>query len=95
MYGLIGKIRAVEGRRAALVAALSAGTTAMPGNLSYVVAEDASDSDLIWVTEIWNDEASHKASLALPEVQDAIKIGRPLIAGFDMVATTRPVSGAR
>lgn len=95
MHGLIGRIRARPGQRAALIAALSAGTEAMPGNLAYVVSEDSADADLIWVTEVWDSEASHRASLQLPAVQEAIRIGRPLIAGFETVATTRPVAGVR
>ena len=92
-YGLIGKIRAKPGERAALIAALSGGTSAMPGNLLYLIAEDATDTDLIWVTEAWDSEASHRASLQLPAVQEAIRVGRPLIAGFETVATMRPVAG--
>jgi quinol monooxygenase YgiN len=77
-----------------LIAALGAGSEAMPGNISYVVAEDAADPEGIWVTEVWDSEASHKASLALPQVQEAIRRGRPLIAKFETVATTRPLHGA-
>lgn len=92
-YGLIGKIRAKPGQRGVLVEALGGGTGAMPGNLLYLVAEDAADLDLIWVTEVWNSEASHRASLQLPAVQEAIRRGRPAIASFETVATMRPVSG--
>jgi quinol monooxygenase YgiN len=94
MYGLIGTIRAKAGERDALIGALGGGGEPMPGNLSYVVAEDAAESDLIWVTETWDSEASHRASLALPRVQEAIRRARPLIAGLERVATTRPVSVA-
>lgn len=92
-YGLIGKIVAKPGGRAALIEALGAGTGAMPGNLLYVIAEDAAQGDTIWVTEVWDSEASHRASLKLPAVQEAIRRGRPLIASFETVATTRVVGG--
>jgi quinol monooxygenase YgiN len=92
-YGLIGRIKAQPGKRAELAAALAEGTGQMPGCLSYVVAEDASDPDTLWVTEVWDSEASHKASLKLPQVRAAIAKGRPLIAGFDTIATTRPIAG--
>lgn len=65
----------------------------MPGCLSYVIAEDVADENGIWVTEIWNSDESHRASLGLPAVKDAIAKARPLIAGFDKVAATRPVAG--
>ena len=93
MYGLIGKMRAQPGQRDALIAILLEGTGAMPGCLAYVVAKDAQDADAIWITETWQDQASHKASLALPAVQAAIARGRPLIAGFGERFETEPVGG--
>jgi quinol monooxygenase YgiN len=93
MYGLIGKMRAVAGQRDALVAILLDGVSGMPGCLSYVVAQDPSDADAIWVTEVWDSQASHKASLSLPSVKDAISRGRPLIAGFGQHIETVPVGG--
>jgi quinol monooxygenase YgiN len=93
MYGLISRIRAMPGQRAALAAVLVQEDGTMPGCLSYVVAEDRSDADVLWVTEAWIDEAAHKASLALPQVQAAIAKGRPLIAGFDSQVATRVLGG--
>ena len=93
MYGMIGKIAAKPGQRAALLKLLLQGSADMPGCLSYIVAEDIGDPDAIWVTEVWDSEASHKASLQLPQVNAAIKAAMPLIAGFDTAATTRPVGG--
>lgn len=93
MFGLIGKMRAVNGKRSELVQILSDGTSGMPGNLSYVIAEDPDDPDVLWVTEIWDKEENHAASLDLPEVRAAITRGKPLIAGFEMHQTTRPVAG--
>ena len=93
MYGLIGKMRAQPGQRDALIAILLGGTGAMPGCLSYVVARDPADADAIWITEVWDSEESHKASLALPSVREAIAKGRPLIAGFDQQVPTVPVGG--
>lgn len=93
MFGLIGKMRAAAGKRAELIAILSEGTDTMPGCLHYIVMEDASEPDAIWITEVWDTEASHKASLQLPVVQAAIAKGRPLIAGFDMSVRTTPISG--
>lgn len=93
MYGLIGKMRTVAGKRDELVAILLEGTGSMPGCLSYVVATDPADPDAIWITEVWESEASHRASLQLPAVRDAIGRGRPLIAGFDSQTVTTPVGG--
>lgn len=92
-FGMIGRLKARPGQRAALAAILSSGSDTMPGCLSYVVAEDLADIDVLWVTEIWESKAAHDASLALPAVRAAIAKGRPLIAGFDSGAQTRPISG--
>lgn len=91
-FGMIGKIKAHPGKRAELIAILTSGTGTMPGCRAYLIAEDVKDADAIWITEIWDDAASHKASLQLPAVRDAIARGRPMIAGFDISAETRPVS---
>jgi len=93
MYGLIGRIRAVPGQRDALIEILVSGVAGMPGCLSYVVARDPSDPDALWVTEVWDSGASHRASLSLPAVKEAIARGRSLIAGFDQQIETEPVGG--
>lgn len=94
MYGLIGKMTALPGQRDALTAILLESLGTMPGCLSYIVAHDPADETAIWVTEVWTDEASHRASLQIPEVKEAIRRGMPLIATFDDVKVTAPVGGA-
>jgi quinol monooxygenase YgiN len=93
MYGLIGKMKAAKGQRDALIGILLEGVADMPGCLSYVVAREPSDADAIWVTEVWDSQASHKASLSLPAVREAIARGKPLIASFDQYIETAPVGG--
>jgi quinol monooxygenase YgiN len=93
MYGLIGKMTAVPGQRDALVAILTEGVTNMPGCLSYIIATDPADADAIWVTEVWDSQASHQASLGLPSVKQAIARGRPLIAAFGSRTVTTPIGG--
>ncbi len=84
---------AVPGQRDALVTILIEGVSGMPGCLSYIVATDPADADAIWITEVWDSESSHAASLALPSVRQAIAKGRPLIGGFGPSTITRPVGG--
>ena len=93
MYGLIGKMKAAAGQRDALVSLLLDGTTEMPGCLSYVIAHDPGDADAIWITEVWDSQASHESSLSLPAVQQTIARARPLIAGFGERVETMPVGG--
>ena len=94
-YGLIGQMMAQPGQRAALIAILSEGTGAMPGNMGYLIGEDSANPDAIWIVEVWETKNAHAASLQLPAVQAAIKKGRPLIAGFGTRAEFKPVAQAR
>jgi quinol monooxygenase YgiN len=93
MHGLIGRMTAAPGRRDELVRILLDGVGGMPGCLSYVVATDPTDDDAIWITEVWDSRESHRASLSLPSVRDAIDRGRPLIADFAPGTVTVPVGG--
>ena len=93
MYGLIGKMTAQAGQGAALAQVLLEGVSGMPGCLSYVVAADPADADVLWITEVWDSAESHRASLSLPAVQAAIARGRPMIAGMETVAQTTPLGG--
>jgi len=93
MYGLIGKMKTAPGQRDALIAILLEGTGSMPGCLSYIIAQDPADPDAIWITEVWDSCESHKASLSLPAVRNAIARGKPLIAGFGERFETTPVGG--
>ena len=93
MYGLIGKFTASSGRREALMELLLEASRDMPGCLSYVVAADLHDADVIWVTEVWESEQAHERSLALPAVRQAVERGRSWIADMEQPQLTRPVGG--
>lgn len=93
MYGLIGRMKAIPGQRDALIAILLEGVSGMPGCLSYVAAQDPTDADAVWITEVWDSQASHRASLSLPAVQQAISRGKPRIASFEERFETIPVGG--
>ena len=93
MYGLIGRMKCTPGQRDALIAILIEGVSGMPGCLSYVVATDLTDPDSLWITEAWESQDKHKASLSLPSVQAAIAKARPILAGFGERFETQPVGG--
>jgi quinol monooxygenase YgiN len=93
MYGLIGKMTAKPGQRDALQAILLENEGGMPGCFSYIIAQDPEDADSLWITEVWDSQASHAGSLSLPSVQSAIAKARPLIAGFSNRVVTTPVGG--
>jgi len=81
------------GQRGAVAAILAESTADMPGCRSYIIATDPSDENAIWITEVWDNEASHKASLSLPAVKNAIARARPMIAGFGERFVTTPIGG--
>lgn len=92
MYGLIVKLTSTPGRRAELIEVLS-GDNSHPiaGCLSFIVAEDTSDEDVLWVTEVWASEASHKASLELSPSKPGLPTIETLIADYERLAVTKPV----
>jgi len=93
IYGEIGKIIAVSGKRDEVIANILAAVGNMPGCLSYIVAKDASNPDAIWISEAWDSKARHDASLSLPSVKTAIAKNLRLIAGFGDSVVTMPVGG--
>ncbi len=93
MYGLIGSFKSAPGKRDELIAILLRSVGDMPGCKSYVVAEDPQDADTVWITEVWDSAASHKASLQLPAVKEAIAAAMPLIAAFGEHRETQVVGG--
>lgn len=91
MYGRIAKLTVVPGKRDEMIGILKESAADMPGCLSYVVAKDAADENIIWITEAWDSVASHDASLSLPAVKNAIPRAKAILAGFEKVAVTTPV----
>ncbi|HKS80714.1 MAG TPA: antibiotic biosynthesis monooxygenase [Candidatus Acidoferrales bacterium] len=93
MWGMIVKVTTVTGKRDEMIGVLKGSAANMPGCLSYVVAKDAADENILWVTEVWDSEESHDAALSLPAVKDAIPRGKELVANYERIATTAPVWG--
>jgi quinol monooxygenase YgiN len=91
MYGLIAKLTAAQGKREELIALLKSSAAKMPGCYSYVVAKDSADENVLWVTEVWDSEASHDASLSLPAVREAIPRAKQIVSHFERIAATIPV----
>ncbi len=91
MWGMIARITSAPGKREEMIAILEKSAAGMVGCLSYVVAKDAGNDVMIWVTEVWDSQASHDASLSLPRVQDAVARAKEIVAGFERIAVTEPV----
>ena len=94
MYGLIVKLTAAPNSRDDLITMLGGDDShTIPGCLSFIVAEDTTDPDILWVTEVWESQAAHEASLAAAAANsdDRFKDAGNLIIGHQKVATTAPV----
>ena len=83
---LHGRLGAQPGRRDELLAILEEADQAetLPGCRLYLVAVDETDPDGVWVTEVWDSEEAHSASLQLETVSRQIARARPLLdfSGF-------------
>jgi quinol monooxygenase YgiN len=94
MYGLVSKFRTAPGKRDQLAALmLPKPGEVLAGCVSFVVANDPTDADAIWITEVWESDAAHKASLELPQVKASIAVGMPLIVDFVMHVETEVIGG--
>jgi quinol monooxygenase YgiN len=91
MYGLIAKMAMICGRREEMIEILKESASNMAGCLSYVVAKDSADEDVLWVTEVWDSAVSHDASLSLPSVKNAIPRAKAIVSSFEKIAVTTPV----
>ena len=92
MYGLVVKLTSASGRRAELIEVLGGENSHnVSGCLSFIVGEDSANEDVLWVTEVWESEASHKASLKLPTSMPGLPAIETLVARHEIVAVTKPV----
>ncbi len=94
-FANVGTLGAAPGRRDELVAHLTRPSRLLAdaGCLLYEVGVNADDPDTVFVVELWTSAEAHRASLQLPEVQQAIAEARPLLSGvfgglrFDVVGS--------
>ncbi len=93
MHGLVAKIRSHPGQRAALLDVLLNEVPYLPGCISYVVAEDRGDGDVVWITQVWDSRESEAMQLTLVPVWDVIGRADALIASREITAATRPLGG--
>lgn len=93
MFGQINRITTLAGKRDEVERLVRSGSGQMPGCRCYVVAKDADNGDVIWVTEVWDSAGMHAASMDIPAVKAAVAQAMPMIAGFETVATTSPEEG--
>jgi quinol monooxygenase YgiN len=90
-----GTLGTVAGKRDELVARLTQRNDVLRdlGCTAYEVGTNDDEPDTVFVIEIWESAAAHRASLQRPEVVAAIADARPLLDGrfggfrFDVVGS--------
>ena len=96
MFGLYTKITTTSDKRKDLLDILLHASQAMQsvdGCMLYIINESATEPDVIWVTEIWNNKESHAASLQLESNKALIAQAMPLIAKPPEQILLTPVGG--
>ena len=84
MYAMTGKLIALPGKRAEMTDILLRAANVvreLPGCRMYIVCEEASNENTVWVFEMWDDKESHDASLKEERVRALIAEARPLMGG--------------
>ena len=95
MYGLIVKLTSAPNRRDELIELMGGEDShTIPGCLSFIVAEDAADENVLWITEVWESQAAHEDSLKQTESQESFSNADTLIAGYEKIATTKPIKNS-
>jgi quinol monooxygenase YgiN len=97
-YGFRATMKSHPGQGDALVALLLSATTddgpATNTNcLLYLVSRDASDRDLVHVTEGWTSKEAHAANFARPQSQAFIAKLAPMVTGEARYAGEVPAGG--
>jgi quinol monooxygenase YgiN len=87
MYG--AELTVVPGGREEMIGILKDSTADMTGCFSSV-AEDSTDENTIWITELWDSVTRHAASLSSPAVKKAVSRTKGIVSGFQKIAVTTP-----
>jgi quinol monooxygenase YgiN len=82
-YGYIGSMKTTPGHREEVAATLTAGAESLRdlGCQLYLVGASDTDSETIWVSEVWDSKEHHDASLETPETKAAIAKVMPMLTG--------------
>jgi len=90
-FGLLGRMRAVSGKRDELIAALQDSSRDVPGKLVYLIQLEQDDPDAFWINEVWETKAAYETCLTMPQVRDGMEKTRALIAATDVRVETIPL----
>ncbi|KPV59356.1 antibiotic biosynthesis monooxygenase [Paenibacillus sp. A3] len=93
-YAMFGKLTAHPGKREELAKMMLEADTLneMEGCIYYILHEAEEDPDVLWITELWESQEAHAASLKNEKVRELIGRCRHLIAEAGGVKV-RPIGG--
>lgn len=95
-YALINKMTTNPGRRQEVIdLMLEAGAPFDddPACLLYLVSAASDDPDVIWVQDLWTDEAAHVAAMSTEEMSGYVKQAMPLLTGMPEQIEVQPSGG--
>jgi quinol monooxygenase YgiN len=85
MYQLHGSLKATKnnGDKLASILLEAANTVSKLEECKlYIISKDKTNSDVIWITEIWQNKEAHDNSLMLDSVRALIGKAMPLLDGM-------------
>lgn len=93
-YAMFGKLTAHPGKREELAKMMLEVDTLndMEGCIYYILHEAEDEPDVLWITELWESQEAHAASLKNEKVRELIGRCRHLIAEAGGVKV-RPIGG--
>jgi quinol monooxygenase YgiN len=83
-YGLHGKLTATPGngnKLADILLEAAQLVSTAKGCYLYLVSQDETTPDAVWVTEVWEQKEDHDASLQVAGVKELIAQAMPLLQG--------------
>jgi quinol monooxygenase YgiN len=95
-YVLINKLTANPGKRQEVVDILLSAGSAFDDDAScllYLVSTDTKDPDVIWVQDVWTDQAHHEAAMGTESMAEQVKRAVPLLAGMPEQIEVEPAGG--
>ncbi|HEV8191869.1 MAG TPA: antibiotic biosynthesis monooxygenase [Ktedonobacterales bacterium] len=95
-YALINKLTTKPGKRDEVIKILLESGKSFIDNAAcilYLVCEDATELDIIWVEDVWTSKEAHTAALAQPELRSFIARTIPLLEGMPEQVEVVPAGG--
>lgn len=95
-FGMYNKFTTHPGQRDLLVKhPLSAARLmeSAAGCRLYIVNTSSTEADVVWVTEVWDHEDDHRASLSIEGVRPIIQASMPLLAKPPEQIRVVPIGG--